>query len=490
MVQKSEIAVNIGQLLQSDAIFNELFRKNPSNKLLIDADNGDIIDANLAALRFYGYSHEEITGMNIRDINTLPPDEVTNRLSDARKQHMAKYDFKHRTADGYIKDVEVNTALVMLKGKEFYYSVITDITDILISQERLRYGELLFLQFVTKTPVALAMFDNDMNYLMISERWAQDFQMQPDECIGKNYYELFKNQPKHWEEAHKKALSGSHERFEQDVLVRPDGSIDWIRWEVLNWFKENDEIGGVIIYKEIITQRKKAEEVSNRLIEQRSRMAVKMETIEEERMNISRELHDGLGQLLTAAHLNLVLIEQNLKENPGQVLADLKRTKNIITNTIQEVRSISQNLRPVILDDLGLVPALRTLCDEFSQSTTLTVRFEEYQITGPHRAGIEIAIYRICQEALNNIARHSDATEATVEIYNRSSHLLLLIQDNGRGFDVNQMMKTKSGSGLINIKERAELVGGSIQIESQIGLGTEIIVEIPLNENISFSNYE
>lgn len=481
---------SIGELLRSDDVFSELFRKNPSKKLLISVDTGQIIDANDAAVAFYGYSHAEITSKNINEINILAPDEILKMMSSTQKLGAELFRFKHRLADSTIKDVEVSTSIVKLHGHEFFYSHISDITEILIGQERLRYGEQLFLQFISKTPVALAMFDTDMNYLLISQKWAESFDFEPEDRLGKNYYDLFPSQPEHWKKAHQLAMDGQHQRMEEEIWLNPNGRTEWLRWEAINWFKEQDEIGGIIIFKEIITIRKKAEEIRASLMEQRMRMAIKVEAVEEDRRNISRELHDGLGQLLTAAHLNIELVEQHLKNRPDKALDDLSRTKSLITRTIHEVRNIAQNLRPAVLDDLGLASALRNLCDEFNQTESLAVRFDEYGLRGPYRPSIEIALYRICQEALSNIAKHAAASEAKVEIYDRETHLLAVIQDNGEGFDVEKMLNIKSGSGLLNIKERAELVGGNIQIDSQEHRGTELIVEIPIMGTHNFFDHE
>jgi PAS domain S-box-containing protein len=342
--------------------------------------------------------------------------------------------------------------------------------------------EELFNQFMRKSPVTLAMLDTDMNYLLTSNRWNKEMASGEKNLVGQSHYEVIRNQPAHWQEAYQRALTGHSEKFEQDIFIRPNGKLDWIRWEVSPWYTSDNNIGGVIIFVEMITQRKKVDEISNRLIEQRSRMAAKVETIEEERRNIARELHDGLGQLLTAAHLNLDLVEQNMQKDPERARDDIRRAKELITTTIREVRNISQNLRPAVLDDFGLVPAIRNLCDEFRRTGTLNVQFSEYEMLDHYSPGIEIVVFRVCQEALNNIIRHAGASEASIDLYNRESHILVVIQDNGQGFDPARISQSGSGSGLINIKERVELLGGGIQIESRINEGTEIIIEIPLKQ--------
>ena len=471
--------------LQQEALYIEFFRKNPAKKLLIHAETGQIFDVNDAAVAYYGYDYDTFIGMHMNALNPFET-EINTRKPAQWDSITGRYRVKHRHADGNFRDVEVHVSRISIEGENFLYYVITDLSEFVATEDKLRFGEQLFSQFVVNTPIAVAMFDTEMKYLLVSDRWISDYNIDRKDIIGKSHYEIIPNQPQHWIASHQRALKGNTDKFEQDIFIHSNGKLDWIRWEILPWYTMDDKVGGVIIFNEVITQRKKAEEISNRLIEQRSRMAAKVETIEEERKNIARELHDGLGQLLTAAHLNLVLVEQNLDIDTEVVRDNLNRVKDLVATTIQEVRNISQNLRPAVLDDFGIVPAIRNLCDEYSRLGALHVRFSEYEIEKHYSPGIEIAVYRICQESLNNIVKHSNATEASIELYNRHSHILIVIQDNGTGFDIKETSKSKAGSGLLNIQERAELLGGRVQMESQPQNGTEIIIEIPIRKTNDF----
>ena len=471
--------------LQHEALYIEFFRKNPAKKLLIHAKSGFIFDANDAAVAYYGYTYENFITLHIRVLNPFETG-IHSKKAPSYDIPAGRHRVKHRHADGNFRDVEVHVSQIDIEGEAFLYYVITDLSEFVANEDKLKFGEQLFSQFVINTPIAVAMFDTEMKYLLVSDRWVAEFDIERNDMIGKSHYEIVPNQPQHWIASHQRALKGNTDKFEQDIFIHPTGKLDWVKWEIIPWYTMDNLVGGVIIFNEIITQRKKAEEISNRLIEQRSRMAAKVETIEEERRNIARELHDGLGQLLTAAHLNLVLVEQNLDSGPSTVKENLSRVKELVTTTIQEVRNISQNLRPAVLDDFGIVPAIRNLCDEYSRLGTFHVRFSEYELEKHYSPGIEIAIYRICQESLNNIVKHSNATQASIELYNRHSHILIVIQDNGNGFDIKEVVKSKAGSGLMNIQERAELLGGRVQMESQPENGTEIIIEIPLHKTNDF----
>lgn len=198
-----------------------------------------------------------------------------------------------------------------------------------------------------------------------------------------------------------------------------------------------------------------------------------MEGQEEERKRISRELHDGIGQLLTAIRFRLGEIEgnENLKIGIRQMLDE----------TIAETRRISNNLMPSILIDFGLEAALKKLCQQLESSSSIQVAliFQEDLDTGPLPFEVITHIYRIIQEALNNAVKYAEATEIEVAVYHSKSAVTAEIADNGKGFD--SSVKS-SGRGLKNMSERVSMLKGSLKINSLPGRGTVILAEIPLNE--------
>ena len=180
--------------------------------------------------------------------------------------------------------------------------------------------------------------------------------------------------------------------------------------------------------------------------------------------------------------MNVELIENAIRTQSGNAIGYVESVKNLLDTTIQEVRNISQDLRPAILDDFGLAPALRLLCEDFSKVSGIDIIFGAFDLGERLPSRLEITLYRICQEAISNIVRHADATEAGIQIYRRANTILAVIQDNGKGFDRNLIRSDLSriGSGLTNIKERVDLHNGRLQIETAPGSGMELIIEIPL----------
>jgi PAS domain S-box-containing protein len=469
-------------LQRNEERYDQIFRNNPAVKFLIEPETGRILDANRAACQFYGYSYRKFLTLNIRDINTLATNTVKLRIDEAMNSGGSLFHFNHRKANGEIREVEVYTAPVQLGGKTLLYSIIHDVTDRTLAQEQLRIGEMLFRQFVFSTPAAVAMFDTGMNYLLTSKRWIEDFKLNQPALQGKRLDDTFPDIPEGWKNVIESALGGSTAASEEELVALPDGSKEWIRWEIQPWYQKQDAIGGIIIFTELITERKNAAEAEKNLIRQKVRLASRLETIEEERRKISRELHDGLGQMITAAVMNVELIDNAIRTRPDKAIEYVESVKAILDTTIQEVRNISQDLRPAILDDFGLIPALRLLCEDFSRVSGIDITMDAFDLNDRLPSGLEITVYRICQEAISNIVRHADATEAGIQLYRRSNTVLVVIHDNGKGFDRGTIRTDLSriGSGLTNIKERVELHNGRLQIESAPGQGLELIIEIPL----------
>ncbi|MCI0449160.1 MAG: response regulator [Chlorobi bacterium] len=231
-------------------------------------------------------------------------------------------------------------------------------------------------------------------------------------------------------------------------------------------------------------ERKRSEEEHQKLMEQRIRSLAIIEAQENERRRISRELHDGLGQLLSAAKLNFGMIDFTNNSNKEKTNDIVKQVDTIISKAIIEARRIAHDLRPTTLDDFGLIPALRILCQEFSKITGIKVKFSVSPTLERIEPKVEIAIYRIIQESFNNISKYADASEVSLDLYRKENQVFVRVKDNGKGFDAESISKTKKaggGFGLLNMKERAELIGGKVEIISSPGQGTELLLEINLD---------
>ena len=203
---------------------------------------------------------------------------------------------------------------------------------------------------------------------------------------------------------------------------------------------------------------------------------------EDERKRISRELHDETSQSLTSVMVGLRLLESHsVHEDNKRSLCEMRE---VVASTLDEIRNMARQLRPSVLDDLGLFPAIqRYIADyprRFGLDVDLHVRGLIDQRLNPQ---IEIAAYRIIQEALTNIARHAIAENACVIMEHRQNQLLIVIEDDGIGFNTQEFENKESGLGIFGMKERAALAGGSLVIETKPGTGTSLYLKIPLEED-------
>ncbi len=195
-----------------------------------------------------------------------------------------------------------------------------------------------------------------------------------------------------------------------------------------------------------------------------------------ERRGFSRELHDGINQLLVSCKFRIELAGNKLERESSkeQIQEELGKASDLIALTIQEVRQISHNLRPTLLDDLGLDSALRSLIGQFSERTNIEVQYD-FDRTVDMTDEIEISIYRLTQEALTNIEKHAKASLVTISFVKKYQKLVYECRDNGKGL----LASPEPGIGLINMRERLELIGGDFYIESQKGKGTRICAVFP-----------
>jgi signal transduction histidine kinase len=202
---------------------------------------------------------------------------------------------------------------------------------------------------------------------------------------------------------------------------------------------------------------------------------------EDERKRLARELHDETLQSIIALNQRVQLAKQLVgEENIQESLVEIQQ---MIDHTMQELRRLTRALRPLYLEDLGLVAALEMLAQETGEISGIPVRFYQRGSESRLPDQAEIAIYRIVQEALSNITRHAQAESAAISLVYQPDEVLLTITDDGRGFEVSDNLtefSTNGHFGLLGICERAELIGAKINIQSEKGKGSQLYIQLPL----------
>lgn len=223
-----------------------------------------------------------------------------------------------------------------------------------------------------------------------------------------------------------------------------------------------------------ISEKKRAQEELRRLANYLQNIR------EEERGRIAREIHDDLGQQLTGLKMDMSLILKKVQLNNNELKTKVEECIQVIDNTVNSVRRIATQLRPSILDDLGLAAALEWLSEEFEKRYHIKTHFSYGSFIKNINADTSIALFRIYQESLTNILRHSKATEVNATLSEEENILTLSVTDNGIGFDMDKL-NTSTTLGLIGIKERTNLMGGTMHIESKKEEGTSLLINVPLH---------
>jgi PAS domain S-box-containing protein len=207
---------------------------------------------------------------------------------------------------------------------------------------------------------------------------------------------------------------------------------------------------------------------------------------EEERKRVARELHDDAVQSLSAVIMSLGATEESLPTSMEGMRQRVAGTREMMVRTVAEIRKIILNLRPSTLDDLGLVPALRSYAQSQLESAGVRLEWHARGLSERLPPEMEVALFRIVQEAVNNVARHSHARRADITLTQQNSHVVAIVEDDGDGFDAAELgrrAQAGAGLGLLGIRERAALFGGDVDIESRPAEGTRLRVEIPFHRN-------
>ncbi|MDO6449554.1 sensor histidine kinase [Oceanobacillus profundus] len=203
-----------------------------------------------------------------------------------------------------------------------------------------------------------------------------------------------------------------------------------------------------------------------------------IEAQEDERRKISREIHDGPAQMLANILLRSEIVERTIRNGSmDDAIEEIKSVRKMVRSSLYEVRRIIYDLRPMALDDLGLVPTMKKYVDSISDYSKVPIEFSVFGEEKRLNSKYEVAFFRLMQESIQNAIKHSEASQIQVKLEIRRNSLTMVIKDNGKGFDVS--LKKDKSFGLIGMRERVEMLEGELHIQSSPGKGTAIIIKVP-----------
>jgi PAS domain S-box-containing protein len=447
---------------------------------------GRITYVNETFVRMFGYSKEELIGKEIASI--YPKDQIP-KLEDALKATMEggwTGELVGKTKNGELYPMAISSAVVMDEkgGVIVHMASHRDITKRKQTEESLRESKEFAEGLISSMQDGLSVLNSKTEHINVNDSFCNMTGFSRDELIGVGGVPHPYWTPEEYEniqKAFEKTLQGDFEDLELRFMRKNDE-----RFPVIispSWLK--DRKGEIISYHATvkdITERKRAEEELKRSREELRNLAAYLQSArEQERTNMAREIHDELAQALTALKMDISWLTNKLPKDQQTLLDKTKAMIKLTDMTIKTVKKISTELRPGILDDLGLVAAIEWQAEEFKNRTGITCELTidpEDIILDQDRS---TTIFRIFQETLTNVARHAKATAVTVSLKEKDSSLELRVRDSGKGITKEQISDPKS-FGLMGIRERAKSWGGEVKISGRPGKGTTVVVRIPGKE--------
>jgi PAS domain S-box-containing protein len=311
------------------------------------------------------------------------------------------------------------------------------------------------------TPAVVYIKDKEGKYLMVNSRYEELFGIRSEDIRGKTAHDIFPQELADQFQADDLQVFNERQASQVEEQVPLEDGIRTYLSVKFPLYDEQDSVYGVCGIATDITELKKAQDQLRRL------SGSIMDGQEKERAAIARELHDELGQVLTALRMDCVWMRDRLKQTDTKASERTFAMCELIDQTIDDVRSIAVRLRPGVLDDLGLTDALEWYTTDFEKRTGIACTFNHFDVPEVNNM-VATAAYRITQEALTNVARHSNATHVDVTLETGKGRLILEVIDNGRGFGAEGLEESEC-LGMAGMRERASLVGGSLEIRSQPG---------------------
>ncbi len=517
----------------SEIRYRRLFEAAHDGVLLMDPATRKITDANPFMTKLLGYPHAELVGKELYEIGLLRDEAASQEMfQKLKKSREVRYEnLPLESQDGRHQEVEVVANLYQENGKPVIQCNIRDITERKLAEDALRRNEALFSALIGQVPIGVYVVDAGFHLQQANSPALKGFG-DIDHPVGKDFAEIIrilwpKRVADHTLARFRHTLAtGEPYRSPDFAHRRRDiGVKEFYEWQIERVILPAGEFGVVCFFNDItariqaekiqrhleiltasnvklkqeILRRQAVEEVlrcareeETRLLKQSRNQELRLRDLshqilhvqESERKRISRELHDVIAQTLVGINVHVSALAQETNDELGSLQERIANTHRMVEESVEIVHQFAQELRPTMLDDLGLIPALQTSLKSFMEETGIRVSLKAFAGIENAPDVVRTAFYRIAQEALMNAAKHAKATAVEILIENLDCGISMEISDNGQGFEVQkaQPSKRKGRLGLIGMRERAEMIGGDFSIASAPGAPTTIrvVVKSPL----------
>jgi PAS domain S-box-containing protein len=480
--------VILNALKESEEKYRKLIEVSPDG--IIIHQNGIIKYANQSAAKIGGYdSTDELIGKNA--IEFVHPDYremALRRIRDTimKGERAVPMEEKFIQKDGSILDVEVTATTFLLNNETAVQTIIRDISERKKKEAELFEAKDILEKIYLGIKDGIVIIDSKSKNITGCNYAAENiFRYSYNEMLGKHISILLqKNEQINFKEIATKFSTGKDNEFQpvSEILQRKDSMLFPATYTVLPLTDKNNKIiRFVLIVRDMSEEVKKEQE--RKLVNQRLRVfAEHLQSVrEDERTSIAREIHDEIGQALSVMNMNLSIMERDYlkdaeKINIDGIKEEINSMKEFIMKTVEKMRKLIINLRPEVVEDLEITEAIEWLVKEFSKDNKIDCVFnKEVEKIGISKDET-MSLFRIAQEALRNVARHSGATKAEVTIRKNNKNYEMIISDNGKGFNINEVNYKKS-FGLTGIRERVEILNGKVDVITELNKGTKIVVK-------------
>jgi PAS domain S-box-containing protein len=450
--------------------------------IFISDENSSLVAVNEAACQLTGYSKEHLLKMRIPDLHDKPD------LKAYRKYHAKiitgekiQSEAKILRPDGIKVDAEFNNSRISILGKYYMHTTARDITERKKIEEKIHSAALYARSLIEASLDPLVTINAEGKITDVNSSTEKITGFHRNKLIGSDFSDYFTN-PDRARTGYKIAFSKGEVKDYPLTLRHKDGRTTYVLYNATLFKNESGEVQGVFAAARDITEQKKMESEllkSKQLLEKLNQHLV--EVRENERNQIALNLHDDLGQRLTAINLDIAWLKSRIGVQSKPVREKIEEMTSVIKETIESIKETSNLLRPAILFDLGLISAIKSQLGNFEKQTGIKCNFifrpEEFVFEDK----ISLILYRTFQESMTNIARHSRASTAYVNLYVLHNKVALIIKDDGIGIEKSEINSLNS-MGIEGIKERVKSAGGKVTINGLHGSGTMISVEIPLQK--------
>jgi PAS domain S-box-containing protein len=475
----------VGAMRESAARLNGIIQSAMDAIITVD-ERQDIVIFNPAAEEMFGCAAADVLGTPLEQF--IPPRfrEAHASYIDrfgatgvTRRRMGAQSEIAGLRANGEEFPLEASISQLSTGGKKLFSVILRDITRRKRDELALRESAERYQRLVELVPDAIwierderiAFVNRACVQLLGADSVVQLLGLSPMQFIQADFHVMAAERRR----SLGKGLEAAP-RVEKKI-VRLDGEVRDV--EIAEAPFPDEETTAILAVLRDITERKRSENAMVESREQLSRLSASLQTVrEEEKARIARELHDELGQSLTGLKMDVADILAQLKPEQTQAIARAGAMKSLIETTVASVRRIATELRPLMLDDLGLVPTIEWLVHDFSQRTGIHVDLQIPESDFHAASDLATAIFRVLQESLTNVARHAGANRVDVTLSWTDADIQLRVRDNGKGMGAETVGGART-LGLLGMRERARMLGGELVVDSLPGAGTSITFIVP-----------